>query len=148
MNAEELEKLYESFPDRGLYKDPFDRVYVTIHRLIEYANNVLLVEADATTADEVLIVYTIQEEAKRCLYWTEEDALRFLKEASISRFPVESFNTLYTTHFRDNTIFEIIDTKEIEYIYSFRDPAYDDWCGEFFIKTRTKKYILMWDYGD
>ena len=148
MNTEKLAKLYELYTDRGLYSEPFDCIDVSIHRLIEYANNVLLVEADTTTLDEVLIVYTIQEEAKRCLYWTNEIALNFVKKINFTKFTAESFNALYSTHFRGNKIFEKIDMEEVESIYSFSNPAYDDWCGEFFIQSKTKKYILMWDYGD
>jgi hypothetical protein len=148
VTSQELIKLYQAYSMRGLYTVPFDCVVPSIHRHIQYANNVLLVESDATTADEVLITYVVHDEAKRCFYWSEEITLNFLKAVNLREFSIDSFERLYKTHFRGNKIFDKIDLETVNAIYSLSDPAYNDWSGEFLIHALAKKYVLMWDYAD
>ncbi|MFT7561784.1 MAG: hypothetical protein ACI93R_003715 [Flavobacteriales bacterium] len=148
MNIETLQKLSKEYTDKGLYRGNFESLSVTTYRQIDYANNVLLVESEEDAEDEVLMIYAIHEEATRCLYWPMESVSKYVGAIKLSDFPVKDFLALYKTHFRGSKIFNHIDTGKIDTIYSFSSPAYDDWCGELFIKTGEKKYALMWDYCD
>jgi len=148
MNIETLHKLSEEYAKEGLYRGSFKNLSVTIYRQIDYANNVLLVESDENVGDEILTIYSIHEEATHCLYWSKESVGEFIKSIEPSAFPVQDFMALYKSHFRGGKIFEQIDSTKIESVYSLSSPAYDDWCGEFFIKSSGKKYVLLWDYSD
>jgi hypothetical protein len=148
MNIETLQKLSKEYSDKGLYRDSFERLSVTTYRQIDYANNVLLVESEEDVGDEVLMIYAIHEEATRCLYRPMESVSKYISAIKLSGFPVKDFLSLYKTHFRGSKIFHHINTGQIETVYSFASPAYDDYCGELFIKTGRKKYVLMWDYSD
>lgn len=148
MNIEALQNLSEEYSKEGLYRGSFENLSVTICRQIDYANNVLLVESNENVGDEILTVYSIHEEASHCLYWSKESVAKFIKSIEPSVFPVQDFIALYKSHFRGSKIFDLIDSTQIESVYSLSSPAYDDWCGEFFIKSSGKKYVLLWDYSD
>ena len=121
---------------------------VCIYRHAEFANNMVRIESDIDCLDEVLVVYSIQEEAKRCFYWTDQNALRYLNETRITHISCKVFESLRKSHFRQNKVGNSIHIEKIEFICSLRDPPWDDWSGELFIKTKDKKIVLMWDYGD
>lgn len=148
MKIEKLHKLSKAFSDKGLFQSAFDGLIVTTHRQIDYANNVILVESDESVEDEVLAVFAIHNEATHALDWSSNIVNEFISTLEPSVFPVQSFLALYKTHFRGSKIFEQINTAQIDLVYSFSNPAYDDWCGEFFIKSGGKKYVLFWDYSD
>lgn len=148
MNIETLHKISKEYSDSGLYRGSFERLSLIIYRQIDYANNVLLVESEEDIGDEALIIYAIHEEATRCLYWTTEAVNKYITAITPLHFPAKDFLSLYKTHFRGSKIFNHIKSDQIDTVYSFSSPAYDDWCGELFIKSGGKKYVLMWDYGD
>lgn len=148
MNTESITSLSSEYARSGMYRGAFSVINVWIRRHAEFANNMVSVESDVDCMDEVLVVYSIHEEAKRCFFWTEGSALRYLNEIKISRIPNEKFESLRKTHFRQNKVGESINLNDVELVFALRDPPWDDWSGELFIKTKDKKIVLMWDYCD
>lgn len=148
MNIARLKALVAEYREHGLYVGSFESLQVSIHRQIDYANNVLLVEAEYAIDGEALLCYSVLEEAIRCLYWSRDQAREFLDKISADSFPVHQFQGLYATHFRNSQIFDRIRAAEVEEVIALANPAYDDWRGEFFIRSRSNKYVLMWDYCD
>lgn len=148
MDIEKLKELSAEYQTKGLYRGSFESLCVSIHRQIQYANNVLLIEAERDIGEEVLLVYSMFEEAVRCLYWTKEHAKKCIESASLISFQVDEFRSLYSTHFRQNSIFNKICSDDIEQVIVLGEPAFDDWGGEFFIRTKSRNYVLMWDYCD
>ncbi len=148
MDVETLHKLSKEYSEKGLYHGAFESLSITIYRQIDFANNVLLLESDTNIEDEAFVIYSIHEEASRCLYWSTESANKYIQAIKPCRFPTEDFLALYKTHFRGSKIFNNINIKKLDSIYSLSTPAHDDWSGEFFIKADDKQYVLMWNYGD
>ncbi|MCJ8315064.1 MAG: hypothetical protein HRU38_23665 [Saccharospirillaceae bacterium] len=130
-----------------LTRHPFDGLDVTVRRYIQYGNQVLLVQTSNSTSEEILLIYSVLEEAKRALFWSDDCASRFIEECNPYEFSIDLFKSLYMSHFRMNPIFDKININDVISISAFDDPAYDDWDGAFYIVTSSKKYMLMWNYG-
>ncbi|WP_199609550.1 hypothetical protein [Flocculibacter collagenilyticus] len=148
MDNKGLKNLFEEYQLHGLYTDSLKRLSVSIHRHIEYANNVFLIESNGDVADDILLAYSIFEEMPRCFFCEKLGVEEFIRNFTLYEFPVAKFINLYSTHFRKTPIFNLINTAEIESVLALQHPAYDDWCGEFLLRTKSKKYVLMWDYSD
>lgn len=148
MNSEKIVNLCTEYEEHGLYQGAFRCIDVCIYRHVEFANNMIRIESGIDCLDEVLVVYSIKEEAKRCFFWTDEFDQRYVKQIQVSKISKEEYVNLSKTNFRKNKIAEVIKVDDIESISAFRYPPWDDWTGELFIRTKNKKIVLMWDYSD
>jgi hypothetical protein len=148
MNIETIQALSEEYSKSWLYQGSFKHLAVSIHRLIERGNKLLIVEAGDDIEDEVLLVFTIYSEAIHCLHWPAHWAHSYLQSVEHAQFPISDFLALYESQFKGNSVFEKIDLSNIDVIYSFTDPAFDEWEGDFLIKSGGKKFMLMWDFTE
>jgi len=148
MNQQTLELEINNFKEIGLYSGKYSNLEVSIHKHIEYANNLLIAEVDSCLDTDTFVAYTLLEECSSFFYWTDELQSDFLKSFDVSEIELDKFINFFNQYINHNSIAKIVDLRNLKRVYQLFEPSFEDFEAAFVVESNEKKFLVYWDFTD
>lgn len=123
-------------------------VDITVHKHIEYANNLIITEASIHDHPLSFIGYSIRYEYPYLISEDEEvfhECVNFINPRKIES---SAFLKIFKTLIADKVIAHRMNLDNIEYVidlFKYDENDYEMW---FFVKTRNNMYCVFYDFLD
>ncbi|MES9943120.1 MAG: hypothetical protein ABW104_07115 [Candidatus Thiodiazotropha sp. 6PLUC2] len=123
-------------------------VDITVHKHIEYANNLIITEASFKDDDLSFIGYSIRYEYPDLISGDEEVFHEYVNCIQPHEVGFPEFRKVFKSSILDKAIAHRVDLSEIECVVDLLKPDNDSYDMWFFLKGRNKKYCIFYDYCD
>lgn len=133
--------------DRCANNRPY-AVDITVHKHIEYANNLIITQASIHDHPTSFIGYSIRYEYPYLISEDEEIFHESVNSIQPREIEISKFEKIFKTSILDKLIAHRINLQKIEYAIDLLEPCEGSYEMWFFVKTRDNMYCIFYDFLD